>query len=130
LLIFSAGTADFVAHRIQVVFYFLVEMQEDTEPSVRIRELKPDRVDFVLENVDLACVAFSMTHNLLSHLKASPSLANSIRRVVIADLPTVGALTSSLNLSYKFDCLQLSTWLKSRRIRLCYQMNILLTDSV
>ncbi|KAG9316566.1 DNA-directed RNA polymerase II, subunit 3 [Chiua virens] len=43
---------------------------EDTEPVVRIRDLKKDRVNFVLENVDLA-------------------FANSIRRVVIADIPTV-----------------------------------------
>lgn len=27
----------------------------DPEPVVRIRELKRDRVNFVLENVDLAC---------------------------------------------------------------------------
>lgn len=43
---------------------------EDAEPIVRIRELKKDRVNFILENVDLA-------------------LANSIRRVVMADIPTV-----------------------------------------
>lgn len=29
---------------------------EDTEPVVRIRDLKRDRVNFVLENVDLAYV--------------------------------------------------------------------------
>lgn len=28
--------------------------QEDSEPTVRIRELKKDRVNFALENVDLA----------------------------------------------------------------------------
>ncbi|KAJ7647317.1 DNA-directed RNA polymerase II, subunit 3, partial [Roridomyces roridus] len=42
----------------------------DDEPSVHIRDLKKDRVNFVLENVDLA-------------------FANSLRRVVMADLPTV-----------------------------------------
>ncbi|KAG6336038.1 hypothetical protein ID866_3054 [Astraeus odoratus] len=47
-----------------------VMQHEDAEPIVRIRELKKDRVNFVLENVDLA-------------------LANSIRRVVMADIPTV-----------------------------------------
>ncbi|KAI0785641.1 DNA-directed RNA polymerase [Abortiporus biennis] len=45
-------------------------MSQELEPIVRIRELKPDRVNFVLENVDLA-------------------LANSFRRVMMADLPTV-----------------------------------------
>lgn len=37
---------------------------EEVEPSVRIRELKTDRVDFVLENIDLACV-FGVYLNLL-----------------------------------------------------------------
>jgi len=40
------------------------------EPNVRIRELKKDRVNFVLENVDI-------------------SFANSFRRVMMADIPTV-----------------------------------------
>ncbi|EIN11814.1 hypothetical protein PUNSTDRAFT_61925 [Punctularia strigosozonata HHB-11173 SS5] len=40
------------------------------EPTVRIRDLKKDRVNFVLENVDLA-------------------FANSLRRVMMADIPTV-----------------------------------------
>ncbi|KIY73033.1 RBP11-like subunits of RNA polymerase [Cylindrobasidium torrendii FP15055 ss-10] len=40
------------------------------EPIVRIRSLKQDRVNFVLENVDL-------------------SYANSLRRVMMADIPTV-----------------------------------------
>ncbi|KIL00707.1 hypothetical protein PAXRUDRAFT_821395 [Paxillus rubicundulus Ve08.2h10] len=47
-----------------------MQSYEDTEPIVRIRDLKKDRVNFVLENVDLA-------------------FANSIRRVVVADIPTV-----------------------------------------
>ncbi|KAJ7803641.1 DNA-directed RNA polymerase II, subunit 3, partial [Mycena leptocephala] len=42
----------------------------DLEPTVRIRDLKKDRVNFVLENVDLA-------------------FANSLRRVMMADLPTI-----------------------------------------
>ncbi|KZV69522.1 hypothetical protein PENSPDRAFT_652275 [Peniophora sp. CONT] len=45
-------------------------MQAELEPTVRIRELLKDRVDFVLENVDLA-------------------FANSLRRVMMADIPTV-----------------------------------------
>jgi hypothetical protein len=49
----------------------LIRMAEDTAPIVRIRELKKDSVNFVLENVDLA-------------------FANSVRRVMMADLPTVG----------------------------------------
>ncbi|GJJ07441.1 hypothetical protein Clacol_001643 [Clathrus columnatus] len=44
------------------------------EATVRIRELKKDRVNFVLENVDLA---------------GGTSFANSLRRVVMADVPTV-----------------------------------------
>ncbi|KAI0745370.1 DNA-directed RNA polymerase [Earliella scabrosa] len=42
----------------------------DTEPIVRIRELKKNSVNFVLQNVDLA-------------------FANSFRRVMMADIPTV-----------------------------------------
>lgn len=45
-------------------------MSNDAEISVRIRDLKKDRVNFVLENVDMA-------------------LANSFRRVMMADIPTV-----------------------------------------
>jgi len=45
-------------------------MDSDLEPTVRIRELKKDRVNFVLGNVDLA-------------------FANSLRRVVMADIPSV-----------------------------------------
>ncbi|KAK7057174.1 serine/threonine protein kinase [Favolaschia claudopus] len=45
-------------------------VHSDLDPTVRIRELKKDRVNFVLENVDLA-------------------FANSLRRVMMADLPTV-----------------------------------------
>lgn len=49
---------------------------EDTEPVVRIRDLKKDRVNFVLENVDLAYVS-----NLqLNHLHSS--------RVFMLDLQT------------------------------------------
>ncbi|KAG5726060.1 DNA-directed RNA polymerase II subunit RPB3 [Termitomyces sp. T112] len=43
---------------------------EDLEPTVHIRELKKDRVNFILKNVDLA-------------------FANSLRRVMMADIPTV-----------------------------------------
>ncbi|EPQ57544.1 insert subdomain of RNA polymerase alpha subunit [Gloeophyllum trabeum ATCC 11539] len=47
-----------------------MQANAELEPSVHIRELKKDRVNFVLENVDLA-------------------FANSLRRVMMADLPTV-----------------------------------------
>ncbi|KAF8625441.1 hypothetical protein AX15_005398 [Amanita polypyramis BW_CC] len=43
---------------------------EEQDPTVRIRSLKKDKVNFVLENVNLA-------------------FANSLRRVMMADLPTV-----------------------------------------
>lgn len=43
--------------------------QDDLEPTVRIRELKKDRVNFVLENVDLAYGSFSTTRpRRLTHL--------------------------------------------------------------
>ncbi|CCM01465.1 uncharacterized protein FIBRA_03519 [Fibroporia radiculosa] len=45
-------------------------MAQEVDPIVRIRELKKDQVNFVLENVDLA-------------------FANSFRRVMMADIPTV-----------------------------------------
>ncbi|KAF9820400.1 hypothetical protein IEO21_01409 [Rhodonia placenta] len=45
-------------------------MAQEPEPIVRIRELQKDHVNFVVENVDLA-------------------LANSLRRVMMADIPTV-----------------------------------------
>ena len=49
---------------------FSSSTMDDLEPTVRIRELKKDRVNFVLGNVDLA-------------------FANSLRRVVMADIPSV-----------------------------------------
>ncbi|KZP34686.1 RBP11-like subunits of RNA polymerase [Athelia psychrophila] len=47
-----------------------MQARDDNEPTVRIRELRKDRVNFVLEHVDLA-------------------FANSLRRVMMADIPTV-----------------------------------------
>ena len=57
-------------------------------PNVTIEELKRDRVKFVLENVDLAYVVTNVWH--LKTLLILTSFANSLRRVMMADLPTVG----------------------------------------
>lgn len=58
------------------------------EPSVQVRELKRDRVNFVLENVDLSYASISKTHD---HHPDFPSrFANSLRRVMMAEIPTVG----------------------------------------
>lgn len=35
-----------------------MQAHDELDPTVRIRELKKDRVNFVLENVDLACGRF------------------------------------------------------------------------
>lgn len=66
---------------------------EDAEPIVRIRELKKDRVNFILENVDLAYVPSFLGNGWPCSPRACVNhrLANSIRRVVMADIPTVGA---------------------------------------
>jgi hypothetical protein len=40
------------------------KQMDDLEPTVRIRELKRDKVDFVLENVDLAYAALPVPLNL------------------------------------------------------------------
>ena len=64
-------------------------MAQEVEPIVRIRELKKDRVNFVLENVDMAYVFVSLMRGCMvnRHFR----MANSIRRVCMADLPTVGS---------------------------------------
>jgi hypothetical protein len=36
-----------------------MQTHEELDPTVRIRDLKKDRVNFVLENVDLACGRFA-----------------------------------------------------------------------
>ena len=46
--------------------FVLSAMQADLEPTVRIRELLKDRVDFVLENVDLACVIHVYVSNIMT----------------------------------------------------------------
>ncbi|AOW06708.1 DNA-directed RNA polymerase [Yarrowia lipolytica] len=45
-------------------------MEEETGPKVTVRKIEPDSVDLVLQNVDLA-------------------LANSLRRVMLAEIPTL-----------------------------------------
>ena len=62
----------------------------DSEPIVRIRDLQKNSVDFVLENVDLAYVIIPDLVAMVSYVLSDVSLANSVRRVVIADIPTVG----------------------------------------
>lgn len=42
------------------------------EPSVQVRELKPDRVNFVLENVDLSYASISITHDYRSVPRDTP----------------------------------------------------------
>lgn len=55
-------------------FYsFVMQAHDDLEPTVQIRELKKDRVNFVLKNVDLACVLahYNMTYRLSQALIVS-----------------------------------------------------------
>jgi DNA-directed RNA polymerase II subunit RPB3 len=68
-------------------------MQHEDEPTVRIRDLKRDRVNFVLENVDLACELNSKLSRTYFDNMQSNSFANSLRRVIMADIPTVGELS-------------------------------------
>jgi DNA-directed RNA polymerase II subunit RPB3 len=67
------------------------------EPIVRIRDLKKDSVNFVLENVDLAYVVLSGMSFVLPSIP--PRFANSLRRVMMADIPTVGELVATVFLS-------------------------------
>ena len=69
-------------------------MAQEVEPIVRIRELKKDRVNFVLENVDMAYVYVLLVSDCIidRHFR----MANSIRRVCMADLPTVGAYDNAI----------------------------------
>lgn len=64
-------------------------MAQEIEPIVRIRELKKDRVNFVLENVDMAYVFVLLVR--ARTVNQYFRMANSIRRVCMADLPTVGS---------------------------------------
>ena len=69
-----------------------IKMQSsDTEPIVRIRDLKKNSVNFVLENVDLSFVHFQLLWCARINSPSRDSrFANSFRRVMIADIPTVG----------------------------------------
>lgn len=69
-----------------------MQSHDDLEPTVRIRELKKDRVNFVLGNVDLACDRFFLNLSVLK-LCMINRFANSLRRVMMADIPTVGMHT-------------------------------------
>jgi len=52
-------------------------------PHVTIRQIKKDSVDFVLSNVDLAS-------NPIGMFGTNGRFANSLRRIILAELPTVG----------------------------------------
>ena len=52
-------------------------------PQVTIRQIKKDSVDFVLSNVDLAYLVRVAQIN-------KNRFANSLRRIILAELPTVG----------------------------------------
>lgn len=59
-----------------------MQARDDNEPTVRIRELRKDRVNFVLEHVDLACgyipCCRSMTSSLIhSRVQIRQFLATS-----------------------------------------------------
>ena len=43
------------------------------EPSVQVRDLKRDRVNFVLENVDLSYVSILITHDWYSAVRDNSS---------------------------------------------------------
>ena len=73
-----------------------MQVNDLLEPNVRIRELKKDRVNFVLENVDLAYVTRGHRDSFLTSY--APSFANSLRRVMMADIPTVGAFIWPVNM--------------------------------
>lgn len=58
-------------------------------PQVTIRQIKRDSVDFVLSNVDLAYIF--PPHRKKHPLEADvDSFANSLRRIILAELPTIG----------------------------------------
>ena len=44
----------------------VLQMQTDLEPTVQVRDLKRDRVNFILDNVDMACAPYQMPVFLLS----------------------------------------------------------------
>ena len=69
-------------------------MAQEVEPIVRIRELKKDRVNFVLENVDMAYVSVLSVRGCM--VNQYFRMANSIRRVCMADLPTVGSCDNAI----------------------------------
>ena len=84
-------------------------MSHELDPIVRIRELQKDKVNFVLENVDLAYVS-----SLLSTFRFwtwELRLANSFRRAMMADIPTVGEPYRVTYILHFFWTLCFSYWL-------------------
>lgn len=87
------------------------QQQEDSAPTVRIRDLSTNSVDFVLENVDMA-------------------FANSLRRVMMADLPTVGMSPPSPVIQFTQTVSKPSTSSSSSQIQVYCLMNTLPIVSV
>lgn len=63
-------------------------------PQVIIRKIAKDNIDLVLSNVDLAYVnrqLLQLNKHVISIINSIPfSLANSLRRVIISEIPTIG----------------------------------------
>lgn len=56
-------------------------MQNDLEPTVQVRELKHDRVNFILDNVDMACALFRLQSKVLPANTSpldSPTLSDAL----------------------------------------------------
>jgi DNA-directed RNA polymerase II subunit RPB3 len=107
----------------------LEKAMDDLEPTVRIRELKRDKVDFVLENVDLAYAALPVPLNLwlprmLVPDSQTPSAESSWQ--IYRPLVSVNEVSERAR---PHLLMKPSTWSKSKPTRPCSRMNILHTVS-
>lgn len=61
-------------------------------PNITIRELTKDRITFILSDTDLRYILIILQHNVfeINDICLNTSVANSLRRVMIAEVPTVG----------------------------------------